>query len=87
MAKRKMKWAEESRKLEEQQVKDSRPPGFQTIEEIAEEMGCHEDTAVKKVKALMKAGRAEQQKGKRIGGNGTIQQCNYFRLIGEKAGA
>ena len=60
------------------------PSGCQALEQIAEEMGVSPDKAQETVSLLVKTGRAELVRGKRLTFTGALVTANYYRLVGTK---
>lgn len=80
-AKSRPSWADAAQELKQQ---DATPPaGYMSIEEIAKDIQMSEDHAAKIVKRLIKAGRAESIRGRRMSASGALIPCDYYRLIGE----
>lgn len=74
-----MSWSEASSTLKRKSVQ--RPPGTQTLAEIAEEMGKSHDKTRQAVLKLVKAGMAEAVPGEALNAIGTVVRCTYYRLL------
>lgn len=57
------------------------PPGFQSVEEIAHELGRHDDKIRHDINQLVKTGRAEVFRGKKLTAVGNTVPMNFFRLL------
>lgn len=75
-----MSWKKAAREVRLEKAKP--PAGCQSIEQIAEEMGCSEDTAKGIIAELVKAGRAERVPGKKLTSTDQLVATVYYRLLG-----
>jgi hypothetical protein len=74
-------WKTEAQELRKREAQP--PPGCQSLEDVAKEMGVTDETAMGIITKLIKSGRAERVPGKKLTVTGALVTCNYYRLVGK----
>ena len=72
-----MSWKTLSLELKKESAK--RPPGCYTLEEIAKEMDCSEESAREQIKLLVQRDKVTAVRHKKLGLNGQLIACVYYK--------